>query len=100
MKIGLALSIGMIPLVVYLVQLLSKAKWLDWLRPATDLLSVIFIPVILFFDWIGLIPFSILGGGGQLFGSKFLGELLMVAVTCLIFYFLGRLISWAIVLLS
>jgi membrane protein implicated in regulation of membrane protease activity len=88
----LPIVLATIPVLVRLLAAVSTLQLFDWLRNVADILLVtFFIGPALFFDWIGLIRFNVLGGTPTLFGSPWAAEVTYIASSSLVLYLVGIL---------
>jgi hypothetical protein len=90
---SLPLLLASVPLFVFALVAISQAQIFDWLRGTADCLETLFfLGPVLFYDWIGLIHFNILGGTPELWGSFWLAEALYAASSSFILFWAGKLI--------
>jgi hypothetical protein len=88
----LPLSLAALPIFVLLLGEVSTLDAFAGLRNVAELLQIIFfLGPILFFDWIGLIRFNILGGDPKLFGSFWAAEATYALSCSLVLFIAGKL---------
>jgi hypothetical protein len=88
----LPLILAALPMFVLLLGEVSRLDAFAGLRNVAELLHVIFfLGPILFFDWIGLIRFNILGGDPKFFGSFWAAEATYALSCSLVLFIAGKL---------
>jgi hypothetical protein len=89
----LPLILAVLPMLVLLLGAVSTLDTFAGLRNTAEFLDIIFfLGPILFFDWIGLIRFNILGGDPELFGSVWAAEATYALSCSLVLFIAGKLI--------
>jgi hypothetical protein len=90
---NLPLFLALVPFLVWALNALARLSAFDWLRGISDSLSIFFfVGPVLFWNWMGLIPFNILGGTSTLWGFTWLPDLIYALSSSIILYIAGKLV--------
>jgi hypothetical protein len=89
----LPLILAVLPMLVLLLEAVARLDAFAGLRNVAEALGAFFfLGPILFFDWIGLIRFNILGGDPKLLGSFWAAEATYALSCSLVLFIAGKLL--------
>lgn len=82
-----------LPFLTLVLNLIGQSEAFSSLRPLSEALTIaFFVPPLLFYDWIGAIPWNLFAGDPRLFGSAWAADAVYVLSSSLVLFLIGKLL--------